>query len=57
MDGKQKELTTKHKFNELWAEFEGTKKVWKLQATNGILTFNTKKKAVAFQKAIEVTND
>ena len=43
----------KHKFNEIWSEKEGYKKVWKLQAINGILTFDTKKKAIAFQQAIE----
>ena len=30
---------------------EGYKVVWKLQAPNGILTFKTKKQAIAWQNA------
>ena len=43
----------KHEFNELWEAQENSKKVWKLQTTRGIITFQTKGKAIAFQKAIE----
>lgn len=46
----------KHKFNEIWAEQEGNKKIWKLQATNGIIVFSSKKKAMAFKEVIENGN-
>lgn len=43
----------KRKLNEIWQEQETkTKKVWKLQAPNGILTFLSKKQAIEFLRAI-----
>ena len=39
------------KINEVWKGKEGSKVVWKLQAPNGILTFKTKKQAIAWQNA------
>ena len=39
------------KLNEVWKVKEGSKVVWKLQAPNGILTFKTKKQAIAWQNA------
>lgn len=39
------------KINEIWKAKEGIKTVWKLQAPKGILTFKTKKQAIAWQNA------
>ena len=41
----------KRAINTIWKEKKGIKTLWKLQAPNGILTFNTKKMAMAWQKA------
>lgn len=38
--------------NAIWKEKEGSKNVWKVQATKGILTFGTKKQAVEWVEAI-----
>lgn len=43
----------KKKFNELWKVKEGSKTIWKLQAQNGILSFNTKKSALKWQEIIK----
>lgn len=37
--------------NEIWKVKEGSKVVWKLQAPKGVLTFKTKKQAMAWQSA------
>ena len=42
----------KHNLNDLWEEQEGSKKVWKLQAINGIFTFYEKKDALKMQKVM-----
>lgn len=42
----------KHKFNEVWKTKEGSKIVWKVQATYGILTFARKQDALAWVKSI-----
>jgi hypothetical protein len=42
----------KRKFNEMWESKEGSRKVWKIQAKNGILTFNRKKDAIKWQATI-----
>lgn len=39
------------KLNEIWKVKEGSKVLWKLQAPKGILTFRTKKQALAWQNA------
>lgn len=39
------------KLNEIWKVKDGSKVLWKLQAPKGILTFKTKKQAVAWQNA------
>lgn len=41
-----------HNLNDLWEEQEGSKKVWKLQAINGIFTFYEKKDALKMQKVM-----
>lgn len=47
----------KHKLNEIWSEQESkTKKVWKLQAPKGILTFSSKKKALEFVKSLNYSS-
>lgn len=46
----------KHNFNEIWKSKEGTKTVWKVQATNGILTFARKQDALVWAKSIEKLN-
>lgn len=38
----------KHGLNDIWSEMEGSRKVWKVQAPHGILTFKTKKMAEAW---------
>ena len=44
-------MITKRAFHEIWAVQEGTKKVWKVQAKHGILTFKSKKMAEAWVKS------
>lgn len=44
-------MTTKRAFHEIWAVQEGSKKVWKVQAKHGILTFKSKKMAEAWVKS------
>lgn len=38
----------KRKLNDIWSEYEGSRKVWKVQAQHGILTFKSKKMAEAW---------
>ena len=45
------------KLNEIWKVKEGSKVLWKLQAPNGILTFKTKKQAIAWQNASKQKGD
>lgn len=42
-----------HKLHEIWKEKEGSKNIWKLQAPRGILTFDTKKEAIAFRNIVK----
>lgn len=44
-------MITKRAFHEIWAAQEGTKKVWKVQAKHGILTFKSKKMAETWVKS------
>lgn len=39
------------KLNEIWKVKEGSKTLWKVQAQKGVLTFKTKKAALAWVQA------
>ena len=44
----------KRKINEMWKVKEGSKTFWKVQAPNGILTFEKKKNAIAWVEASNI---
>lgn len=43
----------KHELNSIWESYEGIKKVWKLQAEKGIMTFDRKRDAITWQTAFK----
>ena len=51
---KNKGVENMRKLNEIWKTKEGSKTVWKLQAPKGVLTFRTKKQAIAWQQATNI---
>ena len=45
------------RFNEVWKSKEGSRNVWKVQGLYGIITFRTKKQAIAWSETFNKKNE